>query len=581
MKTRPKFWFTPKVGALAPIVQRELQYAVQQRLDGGIAGWRADTHTGLVEALSALNLTSLRDLQPLVDAATPRVTEKAKAANGELKRLLKDANHRGFVRFALDCLTTLELAATGQNEYDRDVWRMRHLGFAEHELEGVAALDFRPIGVPWLRALAKRWIKWRISIGTRPATLHGYVRGLHTFMKYLATEDEPLTNPEDLDRDVMLDYALWLKDQGRAVTTRRRELTALNTLLHQVRINEWEPRLRWNAAYFRGEIQLSAESQPRFLPPGVVRQLQSEGSICLLPGEVLQTMVRVALETGLRSCDLRRLPLDCIYLDGDGAPNLRPFNWKLGREFAIPISVELHEHIRAQQSRVRARHPATRWLFPRTTRNPDGEHPYTYGAYKQQLGKWVESLDLRDDNNAKIKVTGHMFRHSVATLMINNGMPIAVVQAYLDHDSITSTMVYAKVVNATLRREWEKAQAEIRVNIEGDVIPDELGAMESTSRWLKDEFARASQTVAHGWCGLPIQQKCPHANACWSCDHFSTGPLFLGGIKTERVRTLRAASEAQKSGRVRAEEMNNQVAENMTKVIAAIENAMDQHSAKA
>lgn len=578
VRALPKFWFIPRQGQISPVVQREIQYAVQTRHDESTTTWRADMHVGLIDTLARLGIDSILDLAPLLEATDARVTPAAKAANVKLSAMVPNGNQRGFLRYTLDVLQTLELRVNGLNEYDRDVWRLRELGmFEAHQYEATPNLDFRPLRpYPWMHRLAKRWIKWRISTGAKPSTLNDCVRGLVTFASYLDDEGEPLASPADLDRDLLIDYHRWERESGKADATIKRELSALNTFLHQVRLNEWEPRLKWNAAYFRGEYGKGVATLPRFLHPDVLAQLQAESALALLPNDVVRTMIRVVLETGLRISDLRRLPLDCVYLDGERDPNLRPFNWKMSREFAIPISHALHAYIKVQQERVRGQYPDSPWLFPRDLRNPDGNHPYTYGAFKQQLTAWIESLDLRDENGKSIKVSGHLFRHSVATLMLNNGMSLTAVQTYLDHDRLETTMIYAKVIDTTLRKEWQDAQDAIRVNINGEILPPMTDGIESNSRWLKDEMARANQAVAHGWCGRAPQSPCPHANACFDCDDFSSGPVFLGGIKSVRDRAIQTAEQAEQDGRVRVAEMNRKVAGNMTNVITAIERAVEE-----
>lgn len=37
----------------------------------------------------------------------------------------------------------------------------------------------------------------------------------------------------------------------------------------------------------------------------------------------------------------------------------------------------------------------------------------------------------------------------------------------------------------------------------------------------------AKQTLPNGYCGLPLQQRCPHPNACLTCDNFLTTSEFL------------------------------------------------------
>lgn len=155
-------------------------------------------------------------------------------------------------------------------------------------------------------------------------------------------------------------------------------------------------------------------------------------------------------------------------------------------------------------------------------------------------------------------------------------MSMEAVRAYLDHDSVLTTAVYAQLLGGTLRKEWKDAQAAIRVNINGEVIPSPEDAQAETARWLRDEIVttRTSQAVAHGWCGLPVQQQCPHANACFTCEKFETGPVFLADIKTLFKRTQKTAEQAEEEGRERMAEMNRRAAAGMENVVKGIEAAV-------
>ncbi len=80
----------------------------------------------------------------------------------------------------------------------------------------------------------------------------------------------------------------------------------------------------------------------------------------------------------------------------------------------------------------------------------------------------------------------------------------------------------------------------------------------------------ATQTLPNGWCGLPIQKRCPHANACLTCPVFLTGPEFLPELREQRRRTLTLIDVSQNDGRARLAEMNAQVLANLDRMIGEI-----------
>lgn len=60
-------------------------------------------------------------------------------------------------------------------------------------------------------------------------------------------------------------------------------------------------------------------------------------------------------------------------------------------------------------------------------------------------------------------MTPHRLRHTLATLLINEGMPIVSLQKFLGHRDINNTLIYAKVHNETVRRQFATAMKQIEV----------------------------------------------------------------------------------------------------------------------
>jgi Phage integrase family len=166
-------------------------------------------------------------------------------------------------------------------------------------------------------------------------------------------------------------------------------------------------------------------------------------------------------------------------------------------------------------------------------------------------------------------VTSHEFRHTVGTRMINNEVPLDVVQRMLDHGSPEMTARYATIQDQTLRREWERFQQ--RINIRGELIPLPDSAAMSGAAWALENLARAKQTLPNGYCGPPLQQTCPHPNACLTCDSFLTTAEFLAQHRDQLIRTEQLIARAQSDGRQRLMDMNEPVRLNLLRIIDGLD----------
>jgi hypothetical protein len=152
--------------------------------------------------------------------------------------------------------------------------------------------------------------------------------------------------------------------------------------------------------------------------------------------------------------------------------------------------------------------------------------------------------------------------------LINRDVPQEVIRVLLDHESTEMTAHYARITDQTVRRQWEKAT---KVNVQGErVVIDPDGPL-AQAQWAKTRYGIATQTLPHGYCGLPVQQSCPHANACLTCPVFITGPEFLPELREHRGRTLTLIQTAETAGHGRIAQMNRQVLTNLDKMINGIQ----------
>ena len=277
----------------------------------------------------------------------------------------------------------------------------------------------------------------------------------------------------------------------------------------------------------------------------------------------------IMINAGLRVSDACTLGFDCLIHDGRGAPYLRYRNHKMNREAAVPIDEHLEREIRDQQDRVLRRWPGgSPHLFPRPTSNASGQRPFATATYRGMLHRWLDSCDIRDEHDRPVHLTPHQWRHTFACRLINRDVPQEVVRVLLDHESQAMTAHYARITDQTVRRRWEQAT---KVNIKGERVTLDPDGPLAQAEWAKTRYGIATQTLPNGYCGLPLQRSCPHANACLTCPVFLTGPEFLPELREQRHRTLTLIDVSRSNGHSRMLEMNQQVLTNLERMIGEIE----------
>ena len=540
---------------LKPHLRLEIQYVLQQRHDDttGQALLRPSLLQHVFGLLAASGMPSVlalpeADWQAFTDASLTRSWSST----------------RSFLIYARDRLEALQYGVGWEVEYPRQVWRLHNLGIHD---AGVATISFTAIRQPWLIELVKRWTRWRLSSGLSPNTVLAGVAGLSHFAPFLATL--AIDGLSKVDRLVLEQYLAHVHGGGHGPWHRHRLINTVSTFLEDVRRHRWDDTLPADAVFYREDSPRLPKPVPRALAEHVMAQVERPEHLQLFGNPAYSLVTIILIRCGLRITDTARLAFDCVITDAEAAPYLRYYNHKMKREALVPIDEDLQRLIIEQQQRILRQWPqGTPVLFPRPTTNRDGRKPLSAATYRSVLRPWLQRCDVRDELGQPVRLTPHQWRHTLGTRLINRDVPQEVVRRILDHESAEMTARYARLHDTTVRRHWEQAR---KVNISGDtVLLDPHGPL-ADAAWAKQRLSRATQALPNGHCGLPLTKSCPHANACLACPMFLTTAEFLPQHRQHRLETLQIISKADAEGHSRLAEMNRQVADNLEKIITALE----------
>ena len=551
---------------LPPQLKLELQYAIQVRRD------EQSVTLPLHVASWAINRAKEVGVSSLLDHSEEQWRQMARARHRTPGWEKFRARNETFLIYARDVIETLRDGAGWEVEYPRDIWRLCKLNGLKHSAARPQAriqLRFDRIAPQWLKELGKRWVRYRLTAGLAVATCEGDVQALTMFSEFLADAAPDVDGLAGIDRPLLERYLAWLTDQPGGMSANEGRVGGLHTFFQAIRRHGWDHTLPTTAAFFTGDIQRRRPRITRHLAEHVMAQVEQPANLDRWPHPEGRLVTMILIRCGLRVAAACTLPFDCLLHDGQGAPYLRYFNTKMEREAAVPIDEELEAEIRVQQGRVLERWPeGNPNLFPRQKANASGQRSFGPDSYRSMLNRWLQTCDVRDEHGQPVHLTPHQWRHTFATRLINRDVPQEVIRVLLDHDSMQMTAHYAKITDQTVRRRWEAAT---RVNINGERVTIDPDGPLAQAQWAKTRYGMATQTLSNGYCGLPVQKSCPHANACLTCPVFITGPEFLPELREQRQRTLTLIDVSESKGHSRVTEMNKQVLTNLDRMIGEIE----------
>ncbi len=249
-------------------------------------------------------------------------------------------------------------------------------------------------------------------------TISGYVREINEFIAYEGT-------PEDLTQvqpSHIRQFAIDLDVMGRARSTINRKISALKTFFKY--LHEIEEVIPSSPA-----DKIKNGKREKSLPKAV-----SEDVIMSLINQADRLKDRLIVELlyglGGRASEVASLRVESIDFDSGGIL----LDGKGSIERMNPIHPSCLELIRTYMRRYKI---TSGWLFP--NRLDHSRH-----MNRQAINYLVNELADKAGVDRSL-VSPHVFRHSFATHMLENGCDMAIVQEFLGHADIATTKIYARV----------------------------------------------------------------------------------------------------------------------------------------
>lgn len=273
-------------------------------------------------------------------------------------------------------------------------------------------------------------------------TVQNYIGDLRDFADWLARQQ--VTTLDEVTAREVREWQMEHMDRGEAAGTVKRRLSSLSS---------WFRFLR-RRGFLEADImaKVSAPKQPKRLPvffkESETERLYSEGLFATdFMGQRDKLMLRMLYETGMRRSELAGLKVSSV----DFSSMTIKVLGKRNKERLIPIENELAHNIKDYLALKEQEMGESEWLFV----GRKGRQITPADVY-QTVRKYMTALSNAD------RISPHVFRHSFATHILNEGGSIEAIRELLGHADLATTEVYTHVTREHLKEVYKHAHPRSR-----------------------------------------------------------------------------------------------------------------------
>lgn len=270
-------------------------------------------------------------------------------------------------------------------------------------------------------------------------TREAYDRDIEKFVEFLGREG--IESFEEVDRNIVMNYISYLREecfhQGNSVL---RRISTLRSFYHY--LNEYDSVSTHPFSYVK--LGKKTRKIPEFLYYEEVETLFDSIDLECDEGIRNRAMFELMYASGLRVSETVQLKVE----DVNFREGFVKIVGKGEKDRIVPFYSAAGQRLEDYLRKVRPKLCGDDHTFVFV--NKRGK-PLTSRGVQYILDKVVGKSGLI------LNVHPHMFRHSFATHLLDNGADLRVVQELLGHSSLSTTQIYVHVTQERLKEAYEKA----------------------------------------------------------------------------------------------------------------------------
>lgn len=480
-----------------------------------------------------------------------------------------------------------------REEYEKDIWDGRKIPSVKIAVNTANYwVNFTSIPKEF-RDFVKRYMKLCLTVNSM-SQCRLELDSISYFLKFINEKEPAWTNLNLLSRhhveEFIFQYISTHTEKTRRMLDRliciRRFLFRIQEFDYKEAPHNPAPKLFYYEDIPSFQNLPPKQERIKYIPENVMFQLK-EHLGDLTPSEYIPVVI-LLIASGWRASDILNLKYDdCLehtsqgwYLKGD----ILKTNTK---DHRIPITDEVRILVESVAQVVQEKSTPTnnplhllfnRFHGSRMGRSPDNRR------ISEALDRLAKKHNITDDQGNIYHFNLHAFRHTKGVELINNGMNLVHVQKWMAHMTPEMTLVYAKILDTTLRKSWESIakQGVFRITPTGNIEKFDISDIDNEDL-IEWEYIRHNLDAVKmplGFCMKPKKQECfSQLNPCLTCRNLCTTPDFLPQFEIEIEETKLLIERGKIQGRQVWVEKNQHLLDRYEEIVSILKNGNIRHLA--
>ena len=461
--------------------------------------------------------------------------------------------------FLENTISWLNQLTDEREEWEKDKWDVRNLeqyGITYNKSTQHYYLDFGKINNLKIREEVKKYIKQRLIANNKFSwsSAYSYLNFIPQFINYICELEPTWSDLNGLERQHIEKYIEWLNIYAKENLIKKNSnpkqyiaisLNYTQKFLSDIQIREYDiaPIKNIKVLIFpedKPKVPKKSNDQIDYVPDFVLEQLFD--NINKLNKEVVP-VVYTMFKTGLRISDVLGLKQDCLVKLNNKFWIETDIEKTYVEGHRIPIDDELANMLavlidNAKKNSNEDNNPQN-YIFVRYKGTRKGR-PYGQGWIRAKLNLLAIDCNITDEIGNRYHFKNHSFRHTYAIKMLNGGADILTVQELLAHASPEMTMRYAKLLDDTKRKVFDKAVKQgifsfdesdkLKEENDGEIPSDIIDMLYTNHKLnaLDTPYGTCMQRT-NGKCSYAKQPPCLTCNSGKPCKDLCVG-AFEGDI---------------------------------------------------